>query len=443
MALTAPRRSRIFRLALPIMGGMASQNVLNLVDTAFVGQLGKASLAAVGMGGFANWLLIALLLGLGAGVQATAARRKGEGALDRTAVGLNAALLLAAALGIPVALLGEYFSGDIFAILNDDPAVQAPGAAYLGARFFAAPFAAANFAFRGYWNGTDRSKNYMITLVVMHLINVVLDWALIFGHLGLPEMGVAGAGWATSISLMAGTAFYFVLGWTQARSGGFLRATGTLAAMPTILRLAIPASVQQFAFSGGFVAFFVIAGKVGTDALAASNVLVNLMLLCVLPGVGLGLSGATLVGQALGAGDREDARAWGSDVVLVGILLMGLIGAVLALGAETWLGIFIKNDPTTIAIAVAPLVILGAAQAVDSVGVVLAQTLIGIGDTVAILRISLIGQWLLFLPTAWFLCVVQDGGLVTLWSAMVIWRIGTAVACWIRWRGSAWEQTKA
>ncbi len=443
MALTAPRRRRILSLALPIMGGMASQNVLNLVDTAFVGRLGQASLAGVGMAGFANWLLISLLLGLGAGVQATAARRKGEGALSETAVGLNAALLLAAGLGIPVAVLGVVFAPDILAVLNDDPAVRVPGAAYLGARFVAAPFAAANFAFRGYWNGTDRSKNYMMTLMIMHLFNVVLDWALIFGHLGLPELGVAGAGWATSISLMIGTALYFGLGWLQARPGGFLRARGTLAVMPTIVRLAVPASVQQFAFSAGFVAFFVIAGKVGTDALAASNVLVNLMLLCVLPGVGLGISGATLVGQALGRGEPRDARAWGNDVIKVGMVLMGGIGGILALGASTWLGIFIDDDPATIAIAVTPLVILGLGQVVDSVGVVLTQTLIGIGDAIAILRISLIGQWLVFLPAAWWLCVVHDGGLLTLWAAMVVWRLGTALACVLRWRGAAWQRTAA
>ncbi|MCO4761516.1 MAG: MATE family efflux transporter [Myxococcales bacterium] len=443
MALTPSRRRRILSLALPIMGGMASQNLLNLVDTAFVGRLGKASLAAVGMGGFANWLLIAALLGLGAGVQAMAARRKGAGNHDDTAVGLNAALVLAMLVGIPVAILGEYFAHDIFRLLNDDPQVQAPGGAYLSARFIAAPFAAANFAFRGYWNGTDRSKNYMMTLVVMHVVNVALDWVLIFGHLGAPAMGVAGAGWATSLSLMVGTGLYFLLGMVQARSGGFLRWRGTLAAAPTILRLAIPASMQQFAFSAGFVAFFVIAGKIGTEALAASNVLVNLMLLCVLPGVGLGISGATLVGQALGCGDFKDSRDWGDDVIKIGAALVGLIGLTLALGARTWLGIFIVDEPHTLEMAVLPLVVLGLGQWLDSVGVMFTQMLIGIGDTVAMLRISLIGQWLVFLPSAWLLCVVMGGGLMTLWGAMVVWRLGTAVACVIRWRGQGWQAAQA
>ncbi len=443
MPLSRPRLTRVLGLALPIMGGMVSQNVLNLVDTAFVGRLGETALAAVGMGGFANWLLISGLLGLGAGVQATAARRKGEGRHSETATGLNAALVLAVALGVPVAAAGWWFAPEIFRALNDDAAVQGMGAAYLGARFVAAPFAACNFAFRGYWNGTDRSKNYMVTLVAMHAVNITLDWALIFGHLGLPALGVAGAGWATTISLVFGTALYALLGWLQARDGGFLRWQGTLAVTPRILRLAVPASVQQFAFSAGFVAFFVIAGKVGTDALAASNVLVNLMLLCVLPGVGLGISGATLVGQALGRGDMDDAKAWGGDVIKLGLVLMGAIGAVLALGAQTWLEVFIHGHPDTVALAIGPLVLLGSVQALDGVGVVLTQTLIGIGDTVAMLKISLVGQWVLFLPAAYGLCVVGDGGLMTLWAAMVVWRAGTAVACVARWRSGTWLATRA
>ncbi|MGD9388504.1 MAG: MATE family efflux transporter, partial [Gammaproteobacteria bacterium] len=91
---TDPRGRRVLLLALPIIGGMVSQNVMNLVDTAMVGTLGDAALGAVGLGGFANFMFMALLLGLSTGVQTIAARRKGEGALDQTAVALNGGLLV-------------------------------------------------------------------------------------------------------------------------------------------------------------------------------------------------------------------------------------------------------------------------------------------------------------------------------------------------------------
>ena len=97
------RRNRIFGLALPIIGGMVSQNLLNLVDTGFVSRLGDEALAAVGQGSFANFMCVAFITGLAPGVQATAARRKGEGKDDETAVPLNGGLVLATGLGVPLA----------------------------------------------------------------------------------------------------------------------------------------------------------------------------------------------------------------------------------------------------------------------------------------------------------------------------------------------------
>ena len=99
------RTRTILVLALPIIGGMASQNVLNLVDTAMVGYLGAPSLAAVGMGSFANFMAVAFIMGLSAGVQAIASRRLGEGRRDQTASGLNAGLLIALLVAVPWSLI--------------------------------------------------------------------------------------------------------------------------------------------------------------------------------------------------------------------------------------------------------------------------------------------------------------------------------------------------
>lgn len=442
ITLNRERLNKILGLAVPIILGMASQNVLNLVDTAFVGQLGDVALAAVGMGGFANWLLAAFLIGLGSGVQATASRRLGEGKEDETAFGLNAALVVAAALGVPAAALGVAFAPELFALLNDDPAVISVGGAYLGARLLGLPFVAANFSFRGFWNGTNRPRNYLITLVFMHAINVALDYGLIFGHFGLPEMGAAGAGYATSISLVCGTGLYGVLGLLQARENGFLSSRKLGEVLPVVVRLSVPAGFQQVVFSAGFVVFFVIAGEVGTAALAASNVLVNLALLCILPGLGFGLAGASLVGQALGAGDRDDARRWGYEVLSLGMVVMGVIGLLLALFPRTWLGIFIVDNPETLELAVAPLIILGLYQLVDAVGVVLFNILVGVGDTIAALKLNLFAQWLMFLPLVYLFSVVLGYGVIALWIGMGVYRLLLAALALWRFRGGAWADVE-
>ncbi len=152
----------------------------------------------------------------------------------------------------------------------------------------------------------------------MHVCNVILNWLLIFGHLGLPALGATGAGIGTTISTYVGTAIYIGLALRHARPLGFLRSRVDRSTVATMLRLSVPAGLQSFFFAAGMTAFFWIIGRIGTPELAASNVLVQLLLVAILPGVGFGMAAASLVGQALGRGDRDDAVRWGWDVVRLG-----------------------------------------------------------------------------------------------------------------------------
>ena len=121
--LTPERRNRILALAMPIIGGMVSQNILNLVDTAMVSGLGVAALAAVGMASFANFTASAFVTGLSAGVQAIAARRLGQGRGEETAKPLNGGLFLAVVLALPLSAVLVLFADRVFVLLVDDPEV--------------------------------------------------------------------------------------------------------------------------------------------------------------------------------------------------------------------------------------------------------------------------------------------------------------------------------
>src|SRR5210317_215610 len=140
-----PRFRRILTLALPIIGGMVSQNVLNLVDTAMVGRLGDAALGAVGLGGFAVFMCMALVLGVSTGVQATAARRKGEGLTGEMAHSLNAGLIIVWIVAPVLSLVLVLAAPSLYHILNDDPGVMALGIPYLQVRLLSIVFVATNF----------------------------------------------------------------------------------------------------------------------------------------------------------------------------------------------------------------------------------------------------------------------------------------------------------
>ncbi len=424
-------------LALPIIGGMVSQNVLNLVDTAMVGSLGPSALAAVGMGSFANFMAMAFIMGLSAGVQAIAARRLGEGRRDETASPLNAGLLIALAVAVPWSLLLIVFADRLYPLLVQDPEVVALGIPYFRARLVGMTAIGMNFAFRGFWNGISQSRRYLQTLVIMHVCNIILNWLLIFGHLGLPALGVAGAGIGTSIASYLGTAVYFTLAVRHARGSGFLRSVVDRRTMVSMLKLSVPAGLQSFFFAAGMTAFFWIIGRIGTPELAASNVLVQLLLVAILPGVGFGFAAASLVGQALGRGDRDDAVEWGWDVSRLAMLLVGggaLVGLVFP---DLLLGLFLHDDHT-IELARYPLRLLGATMTVETLGGVLLNALLGAGASRLAMRVSVGMQWVLFLPAAYVLGPVLGFGMSAVWTGQVVYRSIQALVFALIWRSRIW-----
>lgn len=435
--LTPDRRKQILTLAMPIIGGMVSQNVLNLVDTAMVGVLGVAALAAVGMASFANFMASAFITGLSAGVQAIAARRLGEGREGETARPLNGGLLLAFVLAIPMSVILIAFSGEIFGLLVEDPEVVGLGVPYFQARLAAMLALGVNFAFRGYWNGVNMSKVYLRTLLVMHASNIVLNWALIFGHFGLPALGVAGAGIGSAIATFIGSALYFIQGWKLARANGFLRGLPDRATMVSMLRLSVPTGIQQFFFAAGLTAFFWILGKVGTAELAASNVLVQLLLVAILPGLGSGMAAASLVGQALGRKEPVDAAAWGWDVAKLATLAVGLLALFGLFFPDLLLRPFL-HDEQTLALARVPLRVLAATMSLDTFGTVLMNALLGAGDNLRVMTVTLVLQWIVFLPIAYVIGPVLGFGMTEVWLAFIGYRSLQAVAFVVIWRGGKW-----
>ena len=428
------RRRQLFAIALPVIGGMTSQNVLNLVDIGMVGRLGNSALAATGLGSFANWLSMAFILGLSTGVQAIAARRVGQGARGEIALPLNGGLLLALLLGTPLAAVLILLAPEIMALLNPDPEVVAEAGPYLQVRLLALVAVGMNFSFRGYWSAVHMTRLYLVTLLVMHVVNVFLNWVLIFGNLGSPALGVYGAGLATTLSIYLGLAIYIYFGLKYARDEGFLRSLPSRAMLKSQLKVSLPASLQQFFFAGGMLTLLIIIGRIGTQELAAVNVLMTLGLVIILPAIGFGLATATLVGNAMGREDPDDAMLWGWNAALfTGLLGLGL-GLTVMLFGRPLLGVFL-TDTATVDLAFPALLISAGIIGIDAAGMVLLNALLGAGDTGRVMRISIIAQWGIFLPLAALVGPVLGGGLLAVWALQAVYRSGQAL-----WFARVWNQ---
>ncbi len=435
------RLHTILALGMPIVGAMSSQTVFNLVDTVMIGRLGPQALAAVGIGGFTSFMCGAFVMGMSAGVQAMSSRRKGEGREAETAVPLNGGLALALSVAIPLSLALSAVAPELLALLNRDPEVLAHGAPYLQARLAGIAALGMNFAYRGYWNGIGQSMVYLRTLLVMQVVNVVLNYILIFGAFGLPALGTLGSGIGTAAAMWIGAAMYSWTAWRRARPNGFLTRMPRRETMLTMMRVSLPASIQQFAFAAGFTVMMVIVGRVGTAELAAANVLTNVLLVAILPGMALGLAAASLVGRTLGQGTRDAARQWAWDVVKVAAVVMGSLGLPMALVPEAILGVFL-SDAETMMLAVLPLRLTGLAIVTDAVGMVLMHALNGAGATRTVMKVSITVQWLMFLPAALLAGPVLGGGLLGIWCCQIAWRLLQAAAFVFLWQRGRWADIR-
>ena len=208
-----------------------------------------------------------------------------------------------------------------------------------------------------------------------------------------------------------------------------------------MMRISFPTGLQQFFFAAGFTVLFWIVGRVGTDSLAAANVLINITLVAILPAIGLGLAAASLVGQALGRGEGEDARRWGWDVVKLGVLIVGVLGLPMWLFPEALLGIFLREEGP-LALGRWPLRLVGLTIWVEAVGLILMNALLGAGDSrrVAVLSIAL--QWLVFLPAAYAVGPVYGGGLLGIWIAQLVYRAFLAGIFGFLWRSDGWQSVR-
>ncbi len=435
------RLERIGHLALPIVGGMVSQVVLNLVDTAMVGVLGKEALAGVGTASFAVFMATAVVMGLSSGVQAMAARRVGEGRGNEAAVPLTGGLLLALVIGLPISIILLIYSSTLLPYINSDQGVIDAGLPYFDARLLGVVAVGMNFAFRGYWTGVSQSRRYLHTLLVIQVANVIISYVLIFGKFGFPELGTEGSGLGTTISLYLGTAVYFALGWKEARQNGFLSRIPRRETMLTMLQLSVPAAIQEFLFAAGFTAIFWIVGLMGTVEVAAINILINLVLVAILPAVGLGLAALTLVGEALGRNDPDEASRWAWDVVKVTALILALLGLP-ALLIPDLIVMGFTRDQEVIDVARNAMRLMGTAIAIDGVGLVLLHALLGAGAVRQVMAVAVGTQWLLGLPLAWLAGPYLGLGLFAVWATQSAYRILQAGIFVVLWQRRGWTKIK-
>jgi MATE family multidrug resistance protein len=278
----------------------------------------------------------------------------------------------------------------------------------------------------------------MVALVSANLINAAANWVLVYGHLGMPALGVEGSAWATSIARLYMSLFLLAtIRWVHGHDPAHPPVPFAVdwARMRRLIALGFPAASQVTLEVGVFAAATMLAGRLDPIASAANQVALNVASLAFMVPLGLSSAAAVRVGHAVGAGDARRAVRAGWSALAVGGVGMLAIAAVLFAWPEPMVRSF-TSDARVIDIGVGLLVIAAAFQLFDGTQAVATGVLRGLGETRTPMIVNVIGHWVFGLPIGYALCFRFGWGVSGLWIGLSLGLVIVAVtltAAWVGW----------
>jgi multidrug resistance protein, MATE family len=394
----------LLALAVPVVIDHVGTMSMGMVDTILVGRVGARELAAVGTGSAVYFALMTLCFGILSAVAATVAHAAGardDDEVGRTLVqGGWVAVALAA-----IALTYISFAGDILRLLGQPEEIIPLATRYLGALSWGIPGTLLNALLRSFAVGLGQARVPMLVSIGGSLMNLGLATLLVFGGAGIAPLGVAGAGYATAATYWAmfGASLAFVLRAEHfARYRGQLSFAPDMARLGRLVRLGLPIGVGSSLEAGVFALTTIIMGRIGTTAVAAHQVALNVAATTFMVPMGVSIATATRVGHAAGAGDMVAAARAGWTGIGTGMGFMAITAMAFLLFREQIVALYTR-DPAVAALAATLLMIGGAFQLGDGLQVTAQGALRGLKDTTRPMLVNLLAYWLVGFPVGLYL----------------------------------------
>jgi MATE family, multidrug efflux pump len=348
---------------------------------------------------------------------------------------------------LPLALLGIGAFAVAFvpllALLQPAPALRPLAAGYVHARAFGVGGFAIAMLLSAFFRGVGDTRTPLYGMVLANLVNLVLNYGLIFGHLGLPAWGVVGAGVATAVADWVYAAA-LVIAFRRAAVAvayGTDAAAPDAAAMRRFLRTSAPIGGQWVLDMLAFACFSTLVARMGAAQMAASQAMISLMHVSFMQVIGIAIAASTLVGRYVGCGDLVAARRSHDSALRLGLAWSVSAALVYLAAPEACLRLF--TDDRAVLQLGAPLVAVGAAfQICDALGVLCGGALRGAGDTRWPFVVQTILAWCLFLPAAYVGSIVLAGGLTGAWLGGVVYVAVLGGALYARFRCGVWERLR-
>lgn len=409
-------------LAVPIMAGQLSQMLMGVTDSVMVGRVGVVPLAA---SAFANSLLsVPFLAGIGLlqCVSVRAAQAHGAGDRQETGEVLRHGLVLAALCGVLTALVVLVLGTQLHRFGQPPEVVEESRAFLLLVGASLLPMYVA-MSLRQFSEALDHPWPPMLIMLGSVALNAGLNWIFIYGNLGAPAMGLAGAGLATLLArvVTAAAIFFYVLRarrFDGALPAGWLRPLHP-ARIGSLLKIGVPASGQLILEVSAFTLAAIMMGWLGAVPLAAHQIALTCCATTFMAPLGIAMAATIRVGQALGAGERARLRNIGGSAMALGALVMGACGVVFALAGGAIARGFV-DDASVTTLAASLLIVAAFFQCADGLQVIAAGALRGLSDVAVPTLICLVAYWVVFLPFAWFTAFHLGYGALGIWTGLAL-----------------------
>ena len=431
------------KLSVPVILGMLGHTFVQLADNIMVGQLGTAELAAVSLGN--SFVFIAMSLGIGFSTAITPLVAEADGASNKKDAksALKHGLVLCTVLGLTLFGL-ILLAKPIMHIMNQPVEVVTLALPYLDLVAFSLVPLIIFQAFKQFSEGLSQTKYPMYATIIANIINIILNYLLIFGNFGFPEMGIVGAAIGTLVSRII-MVFYLWLILKRKEKfkyyvTGFNFAKIEKKVMKKIIELGFPSSLQMFFEVGIFTAAVWLSGVLGKNAQAANQIALNLSSMTFMFGMGLGIAAMIRVGNQKGMTNFTELRRIAQSIFLLTFLLE-IFFAILFLLCRFWFPSLyldindianITDNTEVIVIAAELLLVAAFFQISDGIQVVVLGALRGLQDVKIPTVITFISYWLIGFPVSFYLCLYTDLKSTGIWIGLLTGLTASAIMLYLR-----------
>ncbi|MFZ1729791.1 MAG: MATE family efflux transporter [Bacteroidota bacterium] len=417
-------------LAIPVAIGQLGHVMLGVTDSLMVGRLGEVPLAAAALGHSIFVLVLVFIVGVCNAITPLTAISAGKNDHEEAGIVFRQGLLVNIAMGALLVLFTLLIS-DSLAMMGQLPEVVALAAPYLRIMGFSFLPMAIFFSFRNFIEGLSFTKPAMVIIILANGVNVFGNWVLISGNLGMPALGLQGAGFS---SLIVEIFSAIVLAAYVLRSPRFRRYHPLLQfrsfnrpIIARILRIGLPSGIQYVFEAGSFSFSAIMIGWIGATALAAHQIALSLASVSFMITLGISNAATIRVGTAVGRGDGLEVRRAGFSAIIMGVSLMGLAALIFIIFRDALPKLFI-SDPAVVHIAAQLLILAALFQLSDGMQVVGHGILRGLTDVTVPMVIAIVSYWGIGIPTSYMLAFVVGWGVNGVWLGFVAGLTAAAIS---------------